>query len=360
MPSQIESHVKRTAAPRLEVQATVSAPKPQRISALDFTKGALVLIMVLYHWINYFIGPQWNYYDYLRFLTPSFIFITGFMISNVYLSKYDPTDSRLSKRLVTRGLKLIIIFVCLNMARAFIVPALATGVVLRNLLDPVSIFTVFISGNLLALGGKLISFSILVPISYLLMLSGALMVPYRFYRYTFHALCLLLFLAILILGLAGVESQNLELVSIGMLGVLTGFISIATINQFVRHPYMLGFAYLFYTIAIMIWGVPFPVQVVGVPLSVMVIYLVGITGNDSGIVKSEVILLGKYSLFGYISQIAILQILSAGFRRIDLGVALLGICFIAAFALTIMSVELVDRLRRRNPSIDRLYKAVFA
>jgi uncharacterized membrane protein len=28
--------------------------KPYRIPALDFTKGALVLIMVLYHWINHF------------------------------------------------------------------------------------------------------------------------------------------------------------------------------------------------------------------------------------------------------------------------------------------------------------------
>jgi len=39
----------------------------------------------------------------------------------------------------------------------------------------------------------------------------------------------------------------------------------------------------------------------------MVIYLVGISGSDSGKIRSEVILLGKYSLFGYISQIAILS-----------------------------------------------------
>ena len=44
--------------------------------ALDFTKGALVLIMVLYHWLNYFYGPRGDVYRYLRFLTPSFIFIT--------------------------------------------------------------------------------------------------------------------------------------------------------------------------------------------------------------------------------------------------------------------------------------------
>src|SRR5271170_5221971 len=120
MPSQTESQANRTAVQALDVQATTSVPKPQRISALDFTKGTLVLIMVLYHWINYFVGPQWEYYQYLRFLTPSFIFITGFMISNVYLSKYDAAGPRLSKRLFTRGLKLMAIFLALNVARTFV------------------------------------------------------------------------------------------------------------------------------------------------------------------------------------------------------------------------------------------------
>ena len=110
------------------MRKTADSPKAQRISALDFTKGALVLIMVLYHWINYFIGLQWPYYRYLRFLTPSFIFVTGFMISNVYLSKYDAADPRLSKRLFTRGLKLMAVFLALNAARTLIVPVLSTGV----------------------------------------------------------------------------------------------------------------------------------------------------------------------------------------------------------------------------------------
>src|SRR5882672_7395211 len=106
-----QTNVDRASA---EMQANAKPGATQRIAALDFTKGAHVLIMVLYHWINYFIGPQWPYYFYLRFLTPSFIFITGFMISSVYLSKYDPADPRLSKRLFTRGLKLMAIFLALN------------------------------------------------------------------------------------------------------------------------------------------------------------------------------------------------------------------------------------------------------
>jgi peptidoglycan/LPS O-acetylase OafA/YrhL len=360
MPPQIESQANRTAIHSLDVEATASSPKPQRISALDFTKGALVLIMVLYHWINYFIGPQWEYYQYLRFLTPSFIFITGFMISNVYLSKYDAADPRLPKRLFTRGLKLLAIFIVLNAARTLVVPVLSTGVIINNPLEPRNMFIVFVSGNLPAVGGKLISFSILVPISYLLVFSGLLMLPYRNYRYTFHIVSALLLLFIFTLGLMGERSLNLEFFTIGMLGVLAGFMPIAAINDLVRHPYVLGFAYLCYTIAITVWNVPFPLLIVGVCLSLMVIYLVGVSGGESGIIRSEVILLGKYSLFGYISQMVILQFLSAGFHHVNLGVAMLGISFVAAFALTVTSVEVVDRARARAASMDRLYKAVFA
>ncbi|MGD0136629.1 MAG: hypothetical protein ABSE57_31695 [Bryobacteraceae bacterium] len=341
-------------------QGSAKPKKVDRNPALDFTKGALVLIMVLYHWINYFIGPQWGYYKYLHFLTPSFIFITGFMVSNVYLSKYAAADPRLSRRLFTRGLKLLAIFVVLNLARTVVVPVLGTGALVQHPLDPANIFAVFVSGNVPAGGGKVAAFPILVPISYLLMLSGVLMLPYRFYKYTFQVVCVLLLLSVFLLGLTGAQSANLECVTIGMVGTLTGFVSIEAINNFVRHPYVLALAYLCYTIAITIWNVPFPLLIVGVFLSLMVIYLAGGSGSEFGTLRSEIILLGKYSLLGYISQIAILQILSAGFRHINLGVAGLAMSFLAAFALTIVIVEVVDRARAKTAITDKLYKAVFA
>src|SRR5208282_4816162 len=95
------------------IQNSEMPAKLDRNPALDFTKGALVLIMVLYHWMNYFQNLDWTYYKYLHFLTPSFIFIAGFMISNVYLSRYAAADRRLAKRLFTRGFKLIAIFLFL-------------------------------------------------------------------------------------------------------------------------------------------------------------------------------------------------------------------------------------------------------
>lgn len=342
-------------------QRTETAPVPsQRNPALDFTKGALVLLMVFYHWVNYFIGPQWEYYQYLRFLTSSFIFISGFLISSAYLSKYSPADPRLPKRLFTRGLKLLAIFVVLNVARTLIVPMLGTGVVVQNALDTSNIFTIFVSGNFPVVGGKLASFSILVPISYLLMLAAALMIPHEFFKYTFHAACAVPLLCIAVLSFKGLHSAHLEYVTIGMLGVLAGFVPIKHLESFVRPVYALAFAYVCYTVAITIWNVPFPLLVVGVTLSVMIIYRMGMSSGESGWIKNEVILLGKYSLFGYISQIAILQILSFGFHRANFPSGTLVLSFLAAFVLTVASVEVLDRARGKAASLDGLYKAIFA
>jgi hypothetical protein len=252
------------------------------------------------------------------------------------------------------------VFLVLNAARALIVPALHTGSLGGNLLDPRKLFTIFVTGNFPLAGAKLISFSILVPISYLLMLSGILIVPFRFYRYTFHGVCLLLFLSILILGVMGAECQNLELVAIGMLGVVVGFLPIVKINKFLRHPYAIAFAYFCYVAAITVWNVPFPMQVIGVPLTLAAIYLIGSGDREPGAIRNVVILLGKYSLFGYIAQIAILQVMSVGLHSFSLGVVLLAISFVAVVALTIASVELVDRARAKSKSVDRAYRIVFA
>jgi hypothetical protein len=63
---------------------------------------------------------------------------------------------------------------------------------------------------------------------------------------------------------------------------------------------------------------------------------------------------------GYISQVSILQVLSVALRQVSLNFVELMLSFIAAFLLTIISIEVVDRARVKVTSVDRLYKAVFA
>lgn len=342
------------------MQIAVKAASSSRIQALDFTKGALVLIMVLYHWLNYFVGPNLDY-RYLRFLTPSFIFITGFLISQVYLSKYDKADPAVSRRLFTRGVKLLLIFIGLNAARTVLLSKLSNGPIMAEQLSMKALSAVFVVGNVPITTSKLVTFYILIPISYLLMAAAGLSFPYRRYKRTFHAVCLFCLVCILALGLTGIQSPNLEFITVGLLGVLMGFVPIERINSFVKRVSILIVAYLCYLVTITIWNVPFVLLIVGVCLTLWGIYFIGSTGAAPSGIRSQVSLLGKHSLFGYVIQIAILQVLSTAFRHVDVGpAAVKGISFVAAFALTIAMVGVVEHLKTKSIIADRLYKAAFA
>lgn len=334
---------------------TKTSAKAVRIPALDFTKGALVLIMVLYHWINYFYGGQDQ--RYLRFLTPSFIFISGFIVSNIYFSKYGISDAQLPKRLIQRGLKILAVFVVLNVTRSFLDLGRSHG----QSLSITNLINLYLLGT--GVGGgpaKAVAFFILVPISYLLMLSSVLLIASRYYRYTFHAVCSVFLVWVFISNSQGFEIPNLELVAIGLLGVIAGYLPIEKVNAAVQHPYLLAAAYLGYLAAITLWNVIYPLQIVGVYLSLMILYLVGQQSGGPGKAWAIVVLLGRYSLFGYIAQIAILQALRLGLNHVGSKALVLGLSFILAFALTIIGVAVLDLARGKSRVVDRSYRVVFA
>ena len=346
----------------LNAPAVPDVKKPARISALDFTKGALVLIMVLYHWLNYFVASYGFFYRYLRFLTPSFIFIAGFLISNVYLSRYQVSGTKRPGRLAARGLKILAVFIVLNVGIGLLLLNPQTGG--RGVFElftgdgAISIFLV--GSNGVPGGAKTAAFYILVPIGYLFLLSAGLVFIYRFYKYVFHAVCLVFLVSIFSLDLWGIKNGNLELLTMGLLGVAAGNISIDKITNLVSHRYAIMVAYLGYLAAVTIWDVLFPLQIVGVCLTLLLIYLIGTAESKVGPVYELVVLLGKYSLFGYISQIAILQFLRRAIPYLHLESFGLPLSFVLAFVLTILGVELLDRLRAKSGVTDKLYKAVFA
>jgi len=328
-----------------------------RIAALDFTKGALVLVMVLYHWLNYFVSPTGFFYVYLRFLPPSFICITGFLVSQVYLSKYRTSDSRLLRRLVVRGLKILAIFTFLNVAISSMIHRPDGR---RLILDFTgqALQSIYITGNMI--GGRLVAFYILVPIGYLLLLCAGLLFACKYYRYTFHLATLLFLSTVLILSMNGYKSGNMELLTIGILGTSIGYIPIERIDKTLRQPYWYLLAYLGYLAAITVWDVPYPLLIPGVVLSLILLYMLGAMSGEDSRISRTIILLGKYSLFGYISQIAILQLLRRGFSSVESTEWSMGLALVLAAALTILSVEAVDRTRARIATVNRLYTAVFA
>ena len=346
-----------SATARNHEAATVTRNHAQRVPALDFTKGALVLIMVLYHWLNYFIGqPEVDIYRYLRFLTPSFIFITGFLISSVYLQKYGAANSRVPKRLAQRGLKILGIFILLNAISS----ALSSG----NPFLPLSIdrlVPVYVTGNVVIRSiGKVASFFVLVPIGYLLILSAGLVIVSWFYKYAFHTAYVLLLVLIFVLYENNLESQNLELLAFGLMGVACGYVPLETIDGLARHKTALTLSYLCYLVAIAIWNVRYPLQIVGVCLSLGLIYIVGANRPEPGTMRRQIALVGRYSLFAYIAQIVLLRLLRSGLSHVDLGAAALAASFVAALCLTIMTVAAVDRARAKASAVNWLYGAVFS
>jgi hypothetical protein len=260
-----------------------------------------------------------------------------------------------------RGLKILGIFVFLNLIIGQLFYQSYSGKILSGQWSIKSIITIFVTGNVGFAGtGKEAVFYVLVPISYLLLLSSILVIGYQSYKYIFHVGCALFLVCIYILDIKGLQSANLELLTVGLLGVILGYMSIEKINKFVSHSYMLVAAYVCYTIAITIWNVVYPLQVVGVCLSLMLIYLLGAKTGEPGRARRHIMLLGQYSLFGYITQIAVLQLLYRRLSNFELGAGELLMTFVGAFALTMISVELIDRARAKSTAVNALYKGVFA
>lgn len=337
-----------------------STARAGRNAALDFTKGALVLFMVLYHWHNHFPVLEGDVYKYLRFLTPSFIFITGFLISNVYVSKYELADRQVPRRLVQRGVKILCIFTILNAIIVFLAPI--GGIRSSDLLSTKSLAAIYLTGKAAATGpARAISFPVLIPIGYLLLFSAGLLIASKQYRYIFHVTCISFFLGVAFLYFWGSEDPYVELLAVGLLGVVVGYTPIDKINRTVDHPIALSVAYLCYLGAVTVWNVRFPVQVAGVCLTVALLYLLGRRGGgDFGWIQRHIILLGQYSLFAYIAQIVIIQLLYQVLRRYEIGLWMYVLSFAASFALTMVSVEALRVARMKAVPVDRLYRAVFA
>jgi hypothetical protein len=336
-----------------------SAPstQPERIWALDFTKGAMILLMVCYHWANYFIGPSVSFYRYWHFVPGGFLCITGFMVSQIYFSKYNVTDSRLPRRLFVRGIKILGIFAFLNTARGLLASRADYGDTLAYLLSPGGLRAILVSGQ--PDTAKLVSFSVLVPIGYLLILSAGLTIAFRYNKYVFQFATIVAVIGNLILTSFGRTIPNFALLSFGLLGISIGFIPIKIIEKTRERWYLVSLAYILYAVAISMWDTVYVLLLPGVPASLLLIYIVGMAMGANRWIPQTVILLGRYSLFGYIAQIVILQIL----RRIwwhdiqDFG---LVASFIAVLSLTVAAVAAVDWARRRFRIANRIYMAVFA
>jgi len=326
----------------------------ERDCAVDFVKGVLVEVMILFHVMNYFIGTEHVVLKYLDFVTGGFVFITGYVISAFSVAKYGSSSFQLYRRLLLRGVKMVMLFTLVNVAINLVIERnynnveLGIGRFLENT------FSIYIIGY-----KQLAAFEILLPIAYVLMISPLLLVVCRAGR---SLMMLVISILLLYCTLAEGVPFNLIYVSIGLNGFALGLL--------LKGKYRYGsdenhHKLLFVCLAVLYCGIitifeqAYPIYVLGIIAIVGAIYLIGRDLDYDKSVWRAVVLCGEYSLVAYLSQIVFLQALFRLSTNVALPISVPLCAFIITNVFVFMVCASLAFLRGRSLFVDRTYKIVF-
>ncbi len=329
-------------------------PKPSRLAFLDLAKGILVILMVVYHSLNY-TNEYHLAFRYLSFLPPSFILITGFLIAIVYYPRFARGDTTVGLRLLTRGAKLLALFAALNVVAQY-VRSPAYG---QSLSIGVSAFfqnwhEVFVKGS-----GPAVAFEVLLPIAYLLLLSPPLLWLARRHVALLPALTALAAAAGAVMDQHGISNANFNLLSAGLVGMVAGrFLPSADL---IGRPLVYAIVgYAIYFPVSLAKGYVYLVQLSGACVALVLICSVSLRLGERGWTQQFLIRQGQYSLLAYIVQIGALQVLSRILGRpdpISLGSLTL---FGTTMLIMVAANEMTEWARKRSTLVDSSYRAVFA
>ncbi|MDC0312982.1 acyltransferase [Verrucomicrobiales bacterium] len=328
-----------------------------RVYAIDFTKGTLVVFMVLYHAFNY----STQYYlgfKYLAFLPPSFIFITGFLIARVYFRRDPSGDVATSVRMVIRGLKLFAIFTALNLGvillgtRSNNGQPLSLGLFLDHWRE------IYLSG-----AGTLVVFDVLIPIAYLLLAGPILLFAHRCLSWSVPILATLVIAGLSCWEVLGNDIfSNVSMVAAGFLGAAVGTIPQRSLDAIGRFWYIPIVAYgALYCIGTRFeaYGNWVFAQQVAAAVAVAVLYAIGSHFRKPEWVMQRVVVLGNYSLLAYIVQIGFLQILVRWTGRLEPDRLAFVTFFLVVLLLTTLSAEIARWLRANSRLADDAYRLIF-
>ncbi len=338
----------------MSATASPVATAKNRDLGLDFVKGFLVVVMALYHGMNYFSNVPAEYYGYLRFVNGSFVFISGYVVAAFYAEQARTDRFAAFRRLASRGFKLLCIFSALNLAVS------AAGMTnYRDVTFGVSDYLnsaadIYGSGQ-----ARQIAFRILVPISYVLTLSGLYLVSKR----SQAILIALTITAALLWTFIIPVAPNVFFVLTGLVGLSLGLLLLKSdfLRQRVeRWPLIIiGFIALASVMNdlsgnVLAYGI-------GVGLLLKLVYDgAGLLESDGRVYK-WLVLLGKYSLVSYIGQIGFLFLLHRALRGHELAPPLeLALAFFTTCAFLLGTCMSLEKLRRRFRLVEGTYRLVFA
>lgn len=329
-------------------------PINRRNYEIDFVKGILVVGMVLYHSLDYFQFGS-SMIKYVQFITGSFIFTSGFLVSAIHMKKYDVQTSGISRRLYMRGFKLLVLFILLNAVLYFLgwQTNWKNGVEVESISD--AIYIIFVSGTY-----KMVAFDILVPIAYSLFLAGGLICVFRERTWLYMVLAAVAILYCSLMFYGNQEAYNLRYMTIGICGFALGFIDSEKLLSLSQYSLWIFGFFLIYLIGLHKINMFYPQYVVITIFNILVIYIAGVRISSSNLIVRTIYLLGEYSLLSYLTQIAILQVLVRSFLAYTYNPSIVFLIFIITNALMVLCVALVSRFRTGSKTVDRLYRIVFA
>ena len=311
------------------------------------------MFMVFYHAMGY-SGFGLESYRYLAFIRPSFIFIAGFLLTNSYLQRYDVRGWRLHRRLEWRGLKLVFLFTFLNLALYY-----AESGFRRSPFLPLQEF----AGNWWAVYfvpvGRSASFTILLSIGYLLLLAPVFLLLQSWRARPVPVIATSFVILNCILEWRNLSSDYLEMLGAGVLGVAFGVMSRERIQWIACKWSVLIPIYLGYRAYSLLFGEPYLIRLSGACISLLILFGLALVLSPQSYLYRQVVLFGRYSLFGYLFQICVLQVLA----RIPTGFSeetTVVLMIVVAQGMTWAATKLLDWLRTVVHFIDSSYRMVFA
>jgi hypothetical protein len=158
----------------------------------------------------------------------------------------------------------------------------------------------------------------------------------------------------------GLSSLNLALLSAGILGMALGLVPIEAIDSFARKWVLVLLLYVLYQLCSWTFGEIYSVEIFGAVASVLLLYTFAVHLDLSAWTGRQLLFLGRYSLLGYLTQIALIRAIvnvAGGKPEHWAGVIVTGAL---TTVLLFLVVHLVDSLRRRSWPVDAIYKGVFA
>jgi peptidoglycan/LPS O-acetylase OafA/YrhL len=338
------------------VKNTPSSPVPDtRLAAIDFTKGALVGFMVLYHALNYSTELQLGF-KYVGFLPPSFIFITGFLMAMVYFPRPPERDAATGGRMVVRGLKLLILFTVLNIAGTLVSSRNYNGQPLGLKLFFSHWEDIYFNG-----AGNMAAFEVLLPIAYLLLLGPLLLLLRRAGRWAVPVLAALVIVTLSVLEFEWGIPANAAMMAAGLLGAALGRIPQTRLRALGRVWFVPLALYAgLFLLANGSMSESFLLQLAAGVLAIAALYGIGERVRKPEWLMRHISVLGSYSLLAYIVQIGFLQVLVRRLGRPDPDSVDFLLFFGATLLVTAVAAELARWVRSRSRIADQAYRLVFA